>query len=82
MAAASSDVSATCITDECPQPSLQPYGCLDRERDDSVRGGINIYSSLGDGRRYNPLTDSWATVSNIGAPSARTFTLPSGQAPR
>ncbi len=37
-----------------------------------IWGGQNDTTAYGDGARYNPSTQTWATVSSIGAPSART----------
>ena len=41
-----------------------------------VWGGYNTYSStLGDGARYNPLTNAWSAMSGVGAPSARRYAI-------
>lgn len=36
-----------------------------------IWGGYNGAARLGDGARYNPVTDTWASIASTGAPSAR-----------
>ena len=45
---------------------------MDGQRDDRL-GRINGASTLNDGARYNPATNSWTALSRTGAPAARYY---------